>query len=72
MSRHETTRVINVRECKRLNGKDSILLCARCGNEVESKPNTEYFLADEPKYMRSKVPRHNFCPWCSAPLREVD
>lgn len=69
--RNGIVRYINVRECKRINGKESILVCRRCGNEVEGKPNSDYWLNDrinEP----SLVPCHNFCPWCSAPLREAD
>ena len=61
----------NVREVKRFGGMQNILVCARCNNEVEAKPNDSYWLRDnhdEP----SMIPRHNYCPWCSAPLREVD
>ena len=62
-----TFSIANVRECKRVGGKDSILVCACCGNEVESNPNAEYWLGDGTSTL---LPRYNYCPWCSAPLRE--
>ena len=66
-------RIVNVRVCHRIGNKQSILVCACCGNEVESKPNAEYWLVDGMEDGTSPLlPRYNFCPWCSAPLKEAD
>ncbi len=61
--------VMNVRVCRRVGGERSILVCERC-YEVEGKA-TEFYANEEP-VCESIIPRYNFCPWCSAPLREAD
>lgn len=61
-------RVTNVKVCHRIGGERSILVCASCYNEVEGSVST--FLANRGEFDVGSVPRYNFCPWCSAPLRE--
>ena len=56
----------NVREVMRVNGKDSIIVCARCGNEVESDQEAARFVGIAGRVL---IPRYDFCPWCSATLR---
>lgn len=45
---------IPVKEVKRLGGMQNILVCARCGNEVEAEPKCammlNMFLADDEEY----------------------
>ena len=55
-------------ECKRINGEKSILICIRCHNEVDSKPNSDYWLGDGTKLVMPLEPRASFCQWCGAPL----
>lgn len=65
----ESFNIVNVKVCHRIGKERSILVCERCYNEVEG--SVSEFFANEVAYDASVVPRYNFCPWCSAPLREV-
>lgn len=60
--------VTNVKVCKRIGGEGSILVCERCYNEVEGSVS-EYY-AGNTVYSGGIEVRYDFCPWCSAPLRE--
>jgi RecJ-like exonuclease len=66
----ETQRVMNVRVCRRVNGEDDILVCERCGNEVEADGNVCWSGSEQ--VIRLFEPRGNFCQWCGAPLKEAD
>ena len=61
-------RIVNVKVCRRIGGERSILVCANCYNEIEGKVSA--FFANEVAFDACAVPRYNFCPWCSAPLKE--
>ena len=63
-------RIFNVKVCNRIGNERSILVCANCYNEVEGKVSE--FFANEVAFDAGAMPRYNFCPWCSAPLKEVD
>ena len=67
--RNGVERVINVAVCKRIGDKESILVCKRCYNEVEGSVDR---LAALGGGFDHAIPRYNYCPWCSAPLKEVD
>lgn len=64
------SRAINVKVCHRIGGERSILVCERCYNEVEGEVTEFYYAGGEEPVCDSIIPRYNFCPWCSAPLRE--
>lgn len=68
--RNGIERIVNVKVCRRIGGKESILVCASCYNEIEG--STSEFFANEVAFDAGATPRYNFCPWCSAPLREAD
>ena len=68
--RNGNERIVNVRVCHRIGNERSILVCANCYNEIEGKVSE--FFANEVAFDAGATPRYNFCPWCSAPLKEVD
>lgn len=68
--RNGVERIANVAVCRRIGDKQSILVCRRCYNEVEGSPDL-FTTGGGVEFYRA-VPRYNFCPWCSAPLKEVD
>ena len=70
--RNGNERIVNVKVCHRIGGKESILVCARCGNEVEAKPNVTYWMPDARDGMETLVPRGNFCQWCGVELQEAN
>lgn len=69
VDRNGNERIVNVKVCRRIGGKDSILVCACCYNEIEGRVS-ELFANEVAS--DSLMPRYNFCPWCSAPLRECE
>jgi len=66
--RNGNERIVNVKVCHRIGGERSILVCASCYNEVEGNVST--FFTNVGEFDAGSVPRYNFCPWCSTPLRE--
>ncbi len=60
---------VNVAVCRRIGDEASILVCKRCYNEVEGSVDRYATFGGG---FDHATPRYNFCPWCSAPLREVD
>ena len=63
-------RVTNVKICHRVGGKGSIIVCEKCYNEIEG--SVSEFYAASKAYDIGIDPRYNYCPWCSAPLKEED
>ena len=68
--RNGNERIVNVKACRRIGGNGSILVCANCYNEVEG--SSDLFTTGGGVEFYRAVPRYNFCPWCSAPLRECE
>lgn len=66
----EKQRVVNVRVCRRVGGKDYILVCANCGNEVENGGSCCFVGSEKTIYPIDPV--GDFCQWCGAPLKEAD
>ena len=67
--RNGNERIVNVKTCRRIGGKGSILVCANCYNEIEGSVDRYPTLGGG---FDHATPRYNFCPWCSAPLRECE
>ena len=61
---------VNVAVCRRIGYAASILVCKRCYNEVEG--SSDLFTTGGGVEFYRAAPRYNFCPWCSAPLKEAD
>jgi hypothetical protein len=68
--RNGNERIVNVEVCMRVGGEEPIVICSVCHNEVEGTVLGVY--ADDAiySYEVSPMPLYDYCPWCSAPLRE--